>query len=314
MLATYISHDIFKQHLMPAGHPECPERLAVIDNQMMASGIDGLMQYARAIPATDEQLLRVHSPELLQRLKLAVPREGIVNFDADVYLSPLTLEAARYAAGACVMAVDRVMEKKSTVIFCGVRPPGHHAEINQAMGFCLFNNVAVAAQHALAHWGLERVAILDFDVHHGNGTQDIFYKDPRVLFCSSFQFPFYPNTHIDDVPTHIVNTPLKAGCRSEQFREAINNDWWPALERHRPQLIFISSGFDAYIDDDMSSLMLVEQDYFWISQKIRAYMDGSQAYSDDQRCKGIVSTLEGGYDLDSLGRCVVQHLKGLAKL
>lgn len=314
MLATYISHDIFKEHLMPDGHPECPERLAAIDNQLMSSGLDGLMQYLPAIPASDEEILRVHSAELLQRLTSATPQQGIINAAPDVYLSPKTVEAARYAAGANVLAVNRVMENKTRVVFCGVRPPGHHAEVKNAMGFCLFNNVAIGAQHALSHWGLERVAILDFDVHHGNGTQDIFFNDPRVLFCSSFQHPFYPATNIDDVPEHIVNVPLAAGCRSQAFREAINKWWWPALEKHRPQLIFISAGFDAYIDDDMSSLMLVEQDYFWISQKIREYMDSTPTLEENKRCKGIISTLEGGYDLASLGRCVVHHLKGLAKL
>jgi acetoin utilization deacetylase AcuC-like enzyme len=313
MLATYISHDICKQHLMPEHHPECPARIDVIDNQLMASGIDGLLLQQQAKPATDEQILQVHTREHLERLIKAQPAQGITFFDNDVYLSPQTINAARHAAGASILGVDLVMQVKTDVVFCNVRPPGHHAERNRAMGFCLLNNIAIAAKHALDHHGVQRIAILDFDVHHGNGTQDIFLDDERVLFCSSFQYPFYPDAQINDVPAHILNVPLKAGCRSEAFRDAIQ-DWWPALAVHKPQLIFISAGFDAFIDDDMSSVQLVEQDYFWISQKIRQYMDASKNNPEDEQCKGIISSLEGGYDLASLGRCVVQHIKGMAKL
>lgn len=313
MLATYITHDLCKQHLMPEHHPECPSRMDVIDNQLMASGIDGLLLHRQAQLATDEQILNVHSSAHLEKITRAVPEQGIVFYDNDVYLSPLSVTAARYAAGASILAVDMIMQQKTDVVFCNVRPPGHHAEKNRAMGFCLFNSLAIAAQHAMTVCGIERIAILDFDVHHGNGTQEIFLDDERVLFCSSFQYPFYPNTPIDDMPSHIINVPLKAGCRSEEFREAIQS-WWPALAAHKPQLIFISAGFDAFIDDDMSSVQLVEQDYFWISKKIRGYMDESKSNPESEQCKGIVSSLEGGYDLPSLGRCVVQHLKGLAKL
>lgn len=314
MLATYISHDDCKLHLMPEGHPECPARLAVIDNQLMASRIDGLLMHRQAPAATDAQILRVHSADYLAQLEQAVPAEGLRFFDDDVYLSPRTLDAARYAAGAAALGVDLVMQGKTHVVFCNVRPPGHHAERARAMGFCIFNNIAIAARQALDVHGLQRVAILDFDVHHGNGTQDIFLHDERVLFCSSFQHPFYPNTPIDDMPAHIVNVPLSASCRSEEFRRAISDTWWPALRRFKPQLILISAGFDAYIDDDMSSVSLVEQDYEWISRAIRQYMDDSRALPADDHCLGIVSSLEGGYDLPSLGRCVVQHIKALARL
>jgi len=314
MLATFITHDMCKQHLMPAHHPECPDRVDVINNQLMASGIDGLLLHKQAQLVTDEQILQVHSAEHLQRLMQAQPAEGIVFFEDDVYLSPNTLIAARYAAGAALLGVELVMQNTTDVVFCNVRPPGHHAEKNRAMGFCIFNNIAIAARHALNQYGVERIAILDFDVHHGNGTQDIFLNDERVLFCSSFQYPFYPNTPIDDMPAHIINVPLKAGCRSEAFREAITKHWWPAIEIHKPKLIFISAGFDAFIDDDMSSVQLVEQDYLWISQQIRQYMDKSKHNAENEQCKGIISSLEGGYDLPSLGRCVVQHIKGMAKL
>lgn len=314
MITTLISHATCHAHQMPLGHPECPERMDAINNQLLASGIDGLLYYRDAIPATDEQLLRVHTAEHLHQISSAIPHGGIHCFADDVYLSPATFTAARHAAGAAVMGVDMIMEGKTDAVFCNVRPPGHHAERARAMGFCIINNVAVAAAHALENYSLERVAIIDFDVHHGNGTQDIFLNDNRVLFCSSFQYPFYPHTNIDDVPAHIINTPLPASCRSHGFREAISAQWLPALSRFKPQLILISAGFDAYIDDDMSSISLVEQDYFWITQALRKILDDSQNASVAERCRGIVSTLEGGYDLLGLGRCAVAHIKALAKL
>lgn len=299
---------------MPAGHPECPERLDSITNQLVASGIDALLLHREAPPATDEQLLRVHNIEHIRAISEAVPTHGIHFYTNDVYLSPATLIAARHAAGAATFGVDMVMSGQTDAVFCNVRPPGHHAERTRAMGFCLFNNIAVAAAYALDAYQLSRVAIVDFDVHHGNGTQDIFLDDPRVLFCSSFQYPFYPYTEIDNVPGHIINVPLAAGSRSQQFRAAVSERWFPALEKFKPQLIFISAGFDAYINDDMSSINLVEQDYHWITDKLRQLMDNSKAYAAENQCKGIISSLEGGYDLDGLGRCVVAHIKALAKL
>ncbi len=314
MIATLISHPSCLQHHMPAGHPECPERIDAIMNQLTANGIDGLLYQREAPIATDEQLLRVHTLAHLHAITRAVPTEGTTFFADDVYLSPQTLRAARHAAGAAIMGVDMIMRGETDAVFCNVRPPGHHAERARAMGFCIFNNIAIAAAHALEFYGLERIAIVDFDVHHGNGTQDIFLNDPRVLFCSSFQYPFYPNTDIDNVPEHIINTPLPATCRSEGFRTAISESWLPALEKFKPQLILISAGFDAYIDDDMSSVSLVEQDYFWITQQLRQLMDASKNFPPEQQCKGIVSTLEGGYDLLGLGRCAVAHIKAMAKL
>lgn len=299
---------------MPTGHPECAERLNAINNQLMANGIDGLLYYRDAIPATDEQLLRVHTPEHLQKIAAAVPEQGINFFADDVYLSPETLMAARYAAGAAVMGVDMIMEEKTDAVFCNVRPPGHHAERARAMGFCIINNVAVGVAQALENYELTRIAIIDFDVHHGNGTQDIFLNDTRVLFFSSFQYPFYPHTNVENVPAHIINTPLPATCRSQGFRDAITAQWLPALKQFKPQMIFISAGFDAYINDDMSSVSLVEQDYGWITQELRKLMDDSKSAAPAEQCHGIVSVLEGGYDLPGLGRCAVAHIKALAKI
>lgn len=314
MIATLITHDACHQHQMPDGHPECPGRMDAITNQLMASGIDALLYHRDAPAATDEQLLRVHTAQHIQKVTNAIPDAGIHFFANDVYLSPQTLVAARYAAGAAVAGVDVVMNGETDAVFCNVRPPGHHAERASAMGFCIFNNIAVAAAHALAVHGLARVAIVDFDVHHGNGTQEIFLDDPRVLFCSSFQHPFYPYTEVDDVPAHIINVPLAAGCRSQGFRDAVSARWFPALEKFKPQLLFISAGFDAYINDDMSSINLVEQDYTWITEQLRQRVDASKSYAQDDQCKGIISSLEGGYDLDGLGRCAVAHIKAMAKL
>lgn len=317
MIATIITHPSCHLHKMPEGHPECPERLDAINNQLLASGIDGLLYHREAPAATDEQLLRVHSADYLQRIKSAVPTaiESLVNFSDEVYLSPNTLLAARHAAGAAILGVDMLMAGETDAVFCNVRPAGHHAERSRAMGFCIFNNIAVAAAHALEAYQLERVAIVDFDVHHGNGTQNIFYNEPRVLFCSSFQHPFYPCTEIDNVPGNIVNVPLPASCRSDGFRAGINEFWLPALTRFKPQLIFISAGFDAHIDDDMSSMSLVEQDFVWVTKQLRDFVDQSQTSENSlEHCKGLISSLEGGYDLPALGRCAMMHIKALAKL
>jgi acetoin utilization deacetylase AcuC-like enzyme len=314
MIATLITHPACHLHHMPEGHPECPERLDAINNQLLASGIDSLIYHRDAPAATDEQLLRVHTKDYLQHLTQAIPTAGIVRFADDIYLSPGTLAAARHAAGAGILGVDMVMSGETDAVFCNVRPAGHHAGPTQPMGFCIFNNVAVAAAHALAVHGLERIAIVDFDVHHGNGTQDIFLHEPRVLFCSSFQHPFYPLTAIDNVPDHIINIPLSATCRSDGFRAALTEHCLPALRRFQPQLLLISAGFDGHIDDDMSSIRLVEQDYVWITQQLRALVDDSKQYEPSRQCRGMVSMLEGGYDLPALGRCAMMHIKAMAKL
>ncbi len=315
MIAALITHPACHLHQMPEGHPECPERLDAINNQLLASGIDSLVYHRESPAATDDQLLRVHTEEYLQRLIQAQPAEGIRRFCDDIYLSPGTLTAARHAAGAGILGVDMVMGGETDAVFCNVRPAGHHAESAKAMGFCIFNNVAIATAHALAVHGLERVAIVDFDVHHGNGTQEIFLNEPRVLFCSSFQHPFYPMTPIEAVPDHIINMPLPATCRSEGFRAALKRQCLPALRQFEPQLILISAGFDGHLDDDMSSIRLVEQDYVWITQQLRELVDNSRTNPDPQRqCRGMVSVLEGGYDLPALGRCAMMHLKAMAKL
>ncbi|WP_339617617.1 histone deacetylase family protein [uncultured Gilvimarinus sp.] len=308
MTAIIISHPACLEHSMPDGHPESPERLEAIHNQLLSSGLEFVLTERDAIEVTDTQLARAHDQQYLHWLNTHLPSEGIVSLGDDIFLSPQSLVAARYAAGSGVQGVDLVMQGTTKVVFCNVRPPGHHAERARAMGFCLYNNIAVAAYHALDAYGLKRVAIVDFDVHHGNGTQDIFLNETRVLFCSSFQYPFYPDTNIDVKRSHIVNVPLPATTKGPDFQQAISEHWLPALEDCAPELILVSAGFDAHLLDDMSSVSLTEQDYQWVSEQLRAYVD------EHEQCRGIVSMLEGGYDLPALGRSVVAHVKAMAKL
>ena len=300
-----ISHPDCLLHEMGKWHPESPERLHAINDQLIASGLDTHFLHLEAPLATDGQLERVHSQDYVEAIKAASPQSGTVQLDPDTSMNPHTLQAARRAAGAVILGVDQVLSGKIAGAFCNVRPPGHHAMRNAAMGFCIFNNVAVGAAHAFEK--LDRVAIVDFDVHHGNGTEDIFRDDPRVLMISIFQHPFYPFSGMDGRSEHMVNIPLPAGSNGEVFREAVENYWVPALEAFRPQLIFFSAGFDAHIEDDMAGLAFVEADYAWVTGKIREIAE--------RHGKGrMVSTLEGGYALHALGRSAAAHIRALAGL
>ncbi|MBX3646234.1 MAG: histone deacetylase family protein [Rhodocyclaceae bacterium] len=292
---------------MGAHHPECPERLSAINDRLIAAGLDMYLSFYDAPLATLEQIERVHPPEYVRGIAESAPQSGIVHLDPDTAMSAGTLQAALRSAGAGVLATDLVMSGEVENAFCCVRPPGHHAERAKAMGFCFFNNVAIAATHALEVHGLERVAVVDFDVHHGNGTEDIFSNDSRVLMVSTFQHPFYPYTGTDAPAANMINVPVPAGTRGEGFREAVTEAWLPALRHFAPEAIFISAGFDAHYEDDMASLGLVEADYAWVTQQIKAVA----AESAQNR---IVSMLEGGYDLSALGRSVTTHVKVLADL
>jgi len=289
---------------MGHGHPECPERLTAISDQIIASGLDAALRHYDAPRVSRAQLLRVHAAEYVDAVIAAAPSEGLVWLDPDTAMGPGTLEAAERAAGAQVLAVDLVLSARTTSAFCSVRPPGHHAERARAMGFCFFNNVAIAAAHALEEHGLSRVAIVDFDVHHGNGTEQIFGGDSRVLFCSTFQHPFYPYSGADSSSPNVVNVPLPGGSGSAAFRTAVTNDWLPALADFAPELVLISAGFDAHLEDDMAGLALREADYAWVTSQVRTVAERFAAGR-------IVSTLEGGYALSALGRSVVSHLKAL---
>ena len=289
---------------MGPGHPECPQRLAAIDDQMLASRMDLAVQHHEAPLASREDLCRVHDPDYVEFIFRSAPREGYVRLDPDTLMNPHSLAAARRAAGAVIRGVDLVIEGKVRQAFCSVRPPGHHAERRRAMGFCIFNNVAVGAAHALQRHGLERLAIVDFDVHHGNGTEDIFAAEPRVLFCSSFQHPYYPYSGADSGGAHMTPLPLPAGSGGAAFRAAVEAQWLPRLEAFAPELILISAGFDAHLEDEMAGLALTEADYHWITRELLAL---AQRHGEGR----IVSTLEGGYALSALGRSVVAHLDAL---
>ena len=307
MTVAFITHPDCLLHDMGAMHPECPARLRAIDDQLIASGLSGVLLHVEAPLATVEQLARVHTPGHIAKIKAASPRTGLKHLDPDTAMCPSTLRAALRAAGAAVAATDMVMKGEAQAAFCSVRPPGHHAESDRAMGFCLFNNVAVAAAHALAHHGLERVAIADFDVHHGNGTEEMFRHDERVLMVSTFQHPFYPYSGTEGHSERMVNIPLAAYSGGEQFRAAVEAYWLPALEKFKPQMIFISAGFDAHRDDEMAMLRLVEADYAWVTQQLKS-VAARHAHGR------IVSTLEGGYELHALGRSAATHLKALGDL
>jgi acetoin utilization deacetylase AcuC-like enzyme len=222
-------------------------------------------------------------------------------------MNPFTLQAALRAAGAAVLGIDLVLSGKFSASFCSVRPPGHHACRSRSMGFCIFNNVAVAVRHAVHEHGLERVAVIDFDVHHGNGTEDIFEDDEHVLMASIFQHPFYPYSGADDPARNMVNVPLPAGAGSREFREAVTQAWIPALDEFEPELVVFSAGFDAHVEDDMAMLRFTDADYGWVTQQVKAVAE--------RHAQGrMVSMLEGGYALSALGRSAVQHIKVMAGL
>jgi acetoin utilization deacetylase AcuC-like enzyme len=305
MPAAFITHAECLKHEMGAHHPERPARLTAIEDQLIASGIGQHLQRFEAPLATDEQLARVHPLEYVHAVRNAAPRQGTVHLDPDTAMNPWSLQAALRAAGAAVLAVDLVLKDEVKTAFCSVRPPGHHACRARPMGFCIFNNVAVAARHALDAHGLDRVAIIDFDVHHGNGTEDIFEGDPQVLMASTFQHPFYPYSGTDDPARNMVNIPLAAGTGSREFKQAVREAWLPALDEFRPELVFFSAGFDAHAEDDMAMLRFTDADYAWVTAQVKDIAD--------RHAQGrVVSVLEGGYALSALGRSVVQHLRVLA--
>lgn len=304
MTLTLISHSECQLHENFSGHPESPQRLSAINDQLISSGIDVLLLPVDAPLATKEQLTRVHSEAYVDQVFSRAPKVGSIELAEDTFMNPNTLQASLRAAGAGIEAVDRLLSGKTHTAFCNVRPPGHHAGKNFAMGFCIFNNIAVAAAHALEEYNLERVAIVDFDVHHGNGTENIFSKESRVLLCSSFQHPFYPYTGDESTPNHIINLPLPAGTAQAEFRQKVSDTFLPALHDFKPQLILISAGFDGHLEDEMADMNLTEADYSWITKELKKIAD---TYAEGR----MVSFLEGGYDLSALGRSVVAHLKAM---
>ncbi|MEO5692803.1 MAG: histone deacetylase family protein [Usitatibacter sp.] len=305
MPTALITHPDCVLHEMGQGHPESPERLRSVMRALEQSGLAAKLVVREAPVALREHLERVHDPEHVSLVFETAPDRGYAYLDPDTSMNPKSLSAALRAAGAVVKATDMVMAGEVDSAFCAVRPPGHHATRSKPMGFCVFNNVAVGAAHALEAHGLERVAVLDFDVHHGNGTEDQFHDDPRVMLCSTFQHPYYPYSGADSGNPHIINVPLAAMTGGQGFREAVERYWIPALDEYKPQLVFVSAGFDAHKDDPLAYLKLDDEDYRWITEKLVEVAE--------RHAKGrVVSTLEGGYNTAVLGRCVVEHVGVLA--
>lgn len=289
---------------MDAGHPECPERLSTVLRHLEQCGILDEIDICQATPAQRTDLARVHAEPFLDALERVVPGSGLVHVTPDTAMGPRSLDAAKAVAGAAVGGVRMVLAKQEQRVFCAVRPPGHHAEESTVMGFCFLNGIAVAAMAALEDDQVDRVAILDFDVHHGNGTVAAFMDNPSVLVCSSFQHPHYPYRYFDVDRGNIVNTPLPAGTRSIEFRKAVEREWLPALDSFKPQLVLVSAGFDGHTDDPLGDFLLTEDDFAWVTGLIT---DAANRHAEGR----IVSVLEGGYDLDALARSVAVHLEVL---
>lgn len=307
MSTAYISHQNCHLHDTGQEHPECATRLSAIEDKLLLSGVSDFLRHYDAPEVTRTQLLRAHTEDHLATMDRMMPKQGYARLDPDTIVSPDTMKAALRAAGAVVSAVDLLMKGEMNNAFCSVRPPGHHAESDRALGFCVFNNIAVGVTHALEEYDLKRVAVVDFDVHQGNGTEDILIGDDRVLYCSVFQHPFFPYTEAPENSDRVISIPLDASAKSNEFRAAVTDHWLPALERFQPEIIFVSAGFDAHRDDEMSYVSLTDADFRWVAEQL---VQTAKASASGR----IISVLEGGYELHSLARCVETHLRVLMGL
>lgn len=308
MSTLLISHPACIDHEVPHGHPERPDRMRAVEEALAAEPFQMLAR--EQAPMADGDIVSLaHPREYFEAIRDASPSEGMVRIDADTSMSPGSFEAALRCVGGAVLAVDEVMTGKAVNAFVATRPPGHHAETARPMGFCFFNNAAVAARYAQDKYGIERAAIVDFDVHHGNGSQDIFWADKSVLYSSTHEMPLYPGTGAigerGEFDT-IVNAPLRAGDGGEQFREAFETVILPRLRRFSPDLIIISAGFDAHTRDPLANLNLIEADYAWVTKKL-------MEVADETAKSRVVSLLEGGYDLQGLARSVAAHVTALMR-
>jgi acetoin utilization deacetylase AcuC-like enzyme len=308
MTTAYITHADCLRHEMGSGHPECPDRLRAVNEHMRTSSLLEDLRCMEAPLAEADDLKRVHSAEYVDQIFASAPNEGYLRLDPDTVMNPHSLTAARRAAGAGILAVDEVMAGRCQNAFCAVRPCGHHATQARSMGFCIFNNVGVAAAYALEKKGLQRVAVIDFDVHHGNGTEDMFSAvkwQPKVLMTSFFQHPFYPYSGTQNPAPNMINVPLAAGSGGAEAKRAVTAEWLPKLEEFRPQMLFISAGFDAHREDLLGGMALEEEDYVWITGELMAVAERHSG-------KRIVSMLEGGYNLNALGRSALAHVRTLS--
>ncbi|HZV99626.1 MAG TPA: histone deacetylase family protein [Methylophilaceae bacterium] len=305
MTTAFISHPDTLLHIMDGGHPESPARITAIKDALIASRVYDALHFHEAPLASDEHLLRVHSARYVKHIRSIAPQAGLVRLDADTAMGPMTLAACLHATGAAILATDLVMSGQVKNAFCCVRPPGHHAGRESAAGFCIFNHVAAGVAHAIGKHGLQRVAIIDFDVHHGNGTEDIFKDNPKVMLCSTFQHPFYPYSGATSRTERMINVPLPANTDGKGFRKAVEDNFLPALERFKPQMIFVSAGFDAHVQDPLAQLALMRDDYIWITQFIKSI---AQRFAKDR----VVALLEGGYALPALADSAVAHIRTLA--
>jgi acetoin utilization deacetylase AcuC-like enzyme len=306
MSTLLITHPAFLEHLTPLGHPERPDRLRAIERALEAEKFQTLAR-SQAPLASLETIALCHPMEYISEVREASPREGLIHLDADTAMSPGTFEAALRAAGGAIHAVDEVLTKKAANAFVAARPPGHHAETARPMGFCLFDNAAIAARYSQQRYGVASAAIIDFDVHHGNGSQEIFWSDKTVMYCSTHQMPLFPGTGaVGETGEHntIVNAPLRPGDGGAAFRGAFETRILPRLAEFRPELVIISAGFDAHMRDPLANINLAEADFIWATQKIMDLADG---------CAGgrVISLLEGGYDLQALGNSVAAHVATL---
>ena len=305
MTTAFISHPDTLLHVMDGSHPESPARISAIRKALADSGLTRHLQQHEAPAAEDKHLLRVHSARYVQYIRSVAPQAGRVRLDADTAMGPMSLSATLHATGAVILATDLVMRGAADNAFCCIRPPGHHAGREHAAGFCIFNHVAAGVAHAIAQHKLERVAIIDFDVHHGDGTEDIFRDNPAVMLCSTFQHPLYPGRGADSRSDRMINVPLPAYTGSQAFRQAVEREFAPALADFKPQMLFVSAGFDAHADDPLAQLMLEVGDYVWMTEFI---LEVAQRYAQGR----IVSSLEGGYALPALAQSAVAHIRTLA--
>jgi len=302
---AFISHPDTLLHVMDGNHPESPARITAIKNAVLSSQLKETLAFYDASKAEKKDILLAHSQQYVDYIYGIAPKAGLVKLDADTAMGPMSLSAVLHGTGAVIHATDLLMQEKVDNAFCCIRPPGHHAGRANSAGFCIFNHVAVAAAYAMEKYKLKRVAIIDFDVHHGDGTEDIFKGNPNVMLCSTFQHPYYPHRGAESASDHMLNMPIKAKSNGKVIREVFEKKFKPALEAFKPDIIYISAGFDAHINDPLANLALTKEDYVWMTTFIKRIV---------KKCKHtrIISSLEGGYHLPSLAESALAHIETLS--